>query len=104
MVVGHRLAPIGEGEIGVDALRLAKGLGGVGVLEAVEEQDAAHERRLGLACGAPELGNSIVPSADVCGPPASAVCAARDDADASATHAPQSADVTMRCLIVTSYL
>ncbi len=43
MVVRHRLAPVGEGEVGVDALSLAKRLGGVGILEAVEQQNASQE-------------------------------------------------------------
>ncbi len=43
MVVRHRLTPIGKGEVGVDALSLAKRLGGVGILEAVQQQNTSQE-------------------------------------------------------------
>src|SRR6185295_17017064 len=46
LVVGHRLAPICESERGVDPLSLSEGGDGVVVLEAVQQQHAAHERRL----------------------------------------------------------
>ncbi len=43
MVVSHRLAPVGEREVGVELLSLAKSLGGVGILEAVQQQNASQE-------------------------------------------------------------
>src|SRR6185436_20910086 len=46
-VVGsHRFAPVGEGERRIDALRFTERLGGVVVLEGVQEQHAADEGRL----------------------------------------------------------
>jgi hypothetical protein len=47
VTVGERLAPVGHREAGVQPLRLAKGVGGLHVLEAVEQRDAAEERRPG---------------------------------------------------------
>ena len=46
MRVGERLAPIGEGESGIEALRLAESLRRVPVLEAVQQQHTADELRL----------------------------------------------------------
>src|SRR5690606_41568996 len=57
VVVRHGLAPVGHGEVGVEALRLAEGVAGLVVLEGVEEQEAAEERRLGLrGAGVREIG------------------------------------------------
>src|SRR3989449_6029414 len=46
MRVGERLAPIGEGKSGIEALRLAESLRRVPVLEAVQQQHTADELRL----------------------------------------------------------
>jgi hypothetical protein len=46
LVVGHGLAPVGQGEAGIDSLRFQEGLDGVLVLEVVERGHAAQERGL----------------------------------------------------------
>lgn len=48
MAVGQRLAPIGQGEVGIPCLRLLELVAGIVVLEAVQEQHAALEGLLGL--------------------------------------------------------
>src|SRR5262249_43390341 len=47
LVVAHRLAPVRQGESGVEALRLPERGDRIVVLEAVKQQHAADERRLG---------------------------------------------------------
>ena len=62
MVVGHRHAPVGEIEAGVDCQRLLEGFAGVLEFEAVEQQHAADEWSLRLFCAGvrevdgPQLG------------------------------------------------
>ena len=48
MVVRQGLAPVGHGEVGIEALRLLKRRPGLGVLEGVQEEEPPHERYLRL--------------------------------------------------------
>ena len=48
MVVGHRLAPVGHGEVRIDRLHLDERLARILVLEAVQQQHRADEGLLGL--------------------------------------------------------
>ena len=47
MVVGHRLAPVGHGEVGIDLLRTAKQIGRRGIFEVVELREAGEKAVLG---------------------------------------------------------
>ena len=60
MAVGQRLAPERHGERRIGRLRRPERLGRLVVLEAVEQGEAALERR-GCAAAAPELANDTAP-------------------------------------------
>ena len=60
VVVAHRLAPVGEGELRVGLLGLLERQRGLVELEVVQRLDAGEER---LLCGAaPEVGKVIEPN------------------------------------------